>query len=325
MKYRTLGRTGLIISELSFGAWAIGGNKHGNSYGSTNDEASVQAVRSALELGCNFFDTADVYGFGHSEEVVGRALREAGRLNDVYVATKVGGNFYNAGGKVVTDFSPEYLRFALEQSLKRLGRDYVDLYQLHNPSRPLIEDGQIFEVLDDLKKEGKIRHYGVSIHSVPEGLACVKSGKPDTIQVVYNMFSLVQSENPGEQLFPHAKHNNLGVIVREPLANGFLTGKQRLDMTYEPGDIRSSWPSNYRSFKIRSAEALRFLEQKAETNQRSRTLAQAALRFALDEEGVSTVIVGVKTPEQAKENFMASDLPALTPDEVRRIGKVFFG
>jgi aryl-alcohol dehydrogenase-like predicted oxidoreductase len=319
MKYRILGRTGLKVSELSFGAWAIGGNQHGNSYGSTNDEASIRAIQRSLELGCNFFDTADVYGWGHSEEVLGRGLREAGKLNEVYIASKVGGNFYNPGGKVVTDFSVKYIRFALEESLKRLGREYLDLYQLHNPSRPLIEDGQIFEVLDELKKEGKIRHYGVSIHSVQEGLACIKSGKPDTIQLVYNLFSLVQSDHPAEQLFPQAEDANIGLIVREPLANGFLTGKQRLDTAYEAGDIRASWPSNYRSFKIRSAEALRFLEKPG------RTLAQAALRFALDQTGVSTVIVGVKTPQQAEENFVASDMPALTGDEIKQVNKVFFG
>lgn len=325
MKYRTLGRTGLQVSELGFGAWAIGGNQHGNSYGSTNDQTSVRAIKQALEMGCNFFDTADVYGFGHSEELVGRGLQEAGKLNEVYIASKVGGNFYNPGGRVTTDFSPKHIRFALEQTLKRLGRDYLDLYQLHNPSRPLIEDGQIFTALDELKAEGKIRFYGVSIHSVAEGLACLKTGKPDTIQVVYNIYSLVQSDNPAEQLFPQAQDKNVGVIVREPLANGFLTGKQRLDTTYEAGDIRASWPSNYRSFKIRIAEALRFLEQRNPAGQVTRSLTEAALRFTLDEPAISTVIVGVKTPDQVTENFVASDLPALTREENQRISKVFFG
>jgi aryl-alcohol dehydrogenase-like predicted oxidoreductase len=325
MKYRTLGRTGLQVSELSFGAWAIGGNQHGNSDGSTKDETSVQAIHKALEVGCNFFDTADVYGFGRSEELLARGLREVGKLDQVYIASKVGSNFYESAERIVTDFSPKYIRFALEQTLKRLGRDYLDLYQLHNPSRPLIEDGQIFEVLDELKAEGKIRFYGVSIHNVPEGLACVRSGKPDTIQVVYNLFSLVQSENPAEQLFQQAKEKNVAVIVREPLANGFLTGKQRLDTTYEEGDIRSSWPSNYRSFRIRMVEALRFLEKKDEGGKLTHTLSHAALRFALEEDGVSTVIVGVKTPEQAVENFLASDLPTLTKEEHQRINKVLFG
>ncbi len=323
MKYRTLGRTGLRVSELGFGAWAIGGNTHGNSYGSTSDQNSIQAIHQALELGVNFLDTADVYGFGHSEEILGQALAQKGQLNQVFLASKVGGNFYNPDGRVTTDFSPAHIRFALEKSLKRLGRDYLDLYQLHNPSRPLIEDGQIFEVLDELKKEGKIRFYGVSIHSVQEGLACLKVGKPDTIQVVFNLFSLVQPESPGEVLFPRAKEQNIGIIVREPLANGFLSGKQRLDTKYETGDIRSSWPGNYRAPRIRLAEALRFLEKK--DSQPSSTLAQAALRFVLDQEAVTTVLVGVKTAEQAKENFMASDLPQLSGAENQKINQVFFG
>ncbi len=325
MKYRELGRTGLKVSELSFGAWAIGGNQHGNSYGSTNDETSMRAIARALDYGCNFFDTADVYGFGHSEELVGRGLSAAGKLNEVFIASKVGGNFYNPGERVNVDFSPQHIRFALEQTLKRLGRDYLDLYQLHNPSRPLIQDGQFFEVLDELKKEGKIRFYGVSIHSVPEGLACIASGKPDTIQIVYNLFSQIQSEHPNEQLFPQAKDKNIGLIAREPLANGFLSGKQRLDKTYELGDIRASWPSHYRSHKIRLAESLRFLELKGADGQPTRTLAQAALRFVLDEEAISTVIVGVKTPEQVAENFVASDLPHFTNEENQRISRVFFG
>jgi aryl-alcohol dehydrogenase-like predicted oxidoreductase len=153
----------------------------------------------------------------------------------------------------------------------------------------------------------------------------LKTGKPDTIQVVYNIYSLVQSDNPAEQLFPQAQDKNVGVIVREPLANGFLTGKQRLDTTYEAGDIRASWPSHYRSFKIRIAEALRFLEQRNPAGQVTRSLTEAALRFTLDEPAISTVIVGVKTPEQVRENFVASDLPALTREENQRISKVFFG
>ena len=318
MHYRTLGRTGLQVSELGFGAWAIGGNQYGNSYGPTSDATSVQAIGQALEFGCNFFDTADVYGNGHSEEILAQGLQAAGKLNDVLIATKVGSNFN--GDKTVIDFSPQYIRSAIEHSLRRLQRDYIDLYQLHNPSRILIEDGQIFEVLDDLKAQGKIRHYGVSLHSVPEGLACIKSGKPDTLQIVWNMFSLAQSENPAEDLFPQAQEQNIGIIAREPLANGFLTGKQQLDTKYTSGDIRSTWPLNYRSYKIRLADAVRFLAQDGQ-----RTMTQAALRFALDEPAVSTVIVGVKTPEQANENFVVTDLPPLTKTEREKINKVFFG
>jgi aryl-alcohol dehydrogenase-like predicted oxidoreductase len=317
MKYRTLGRTGLVVSEVSFGAWAIGGNRHGNSYGSTDDEISIQSITKAVELGCNFFDTADVYGYGHSEEILSEGLKRAGKLNDVYIATKVGGNFYS--GRTVVDFTPDYIRKAVQESLRRLQRNHLDLYQLHNPNKPIIEDGQIFEVLDDLKKEGLIRHYGVSIHSVQEGIACIKSGKPETIQVVYNLTSMTQSENPAEELFPMARENNIGIIAREPLANGFLTGKQKVDKIYDQGDIRASWPSHYRSYKIRLAQTLRFLEQPG------RSMTQAALRFVLDEPAISTTIVGLKTPEQAVENFAASEMPSLSVGEQQKIAAALLG
>ncbi|MEI7556597.1 aldo/keto reductase [Candidatus Chlorohelix sp.] len=317
MKYKTLGRTGLVVSEIGFGTWAIGGNNHGNSYGPTDDEISVKAIAKALELGCNFFDTADVYGYGHSEIVLGQGLKAAGKLNDVIIASKVGGNFYS--GKTVVDFSRDYIRKALQESLKRLQRDYIDLYQLHNPSRPVIEDGQVFEALDELKKEGLIRHYGVSIHSVQEGIACIKSGKPDTLQLVYNLTSMIQSENPAEELFPLAKESNVGIIAREPLANGFLTGKQHRDTNYEKGDIRASWPGTYRTYKINLAQKLMFLQNK------ERTMTQAALRFVLDEPAISTMIVGVKTPQQAIENFIASDLTALSESDHKKVETVLLG
>jgi aryl-alcohol dehydrogenase-like predicted oxidoreductase len=306
-----------VVSEVGFGTWAIGGNQHGNSYGTTDDNVSIEAIHKALDLGCNFFDTADVYGYGHSETILGQALAKAGKLKDVYIATKVGGNFYS--GRTVMDFSAEYIRTAVHESLKRLDRDWLDLYQLHNPSRPMIEDGQIFDVLDALKKEGLIRHYGVSIHSVPEGIACIKNGKPDTVQVVYNLTSLTQSENPADELLPLAKEHKVGIIVREPLANGFLTGKQKLDTTYEPGDIRGSWPSHYRSYKIRVGDSLKFLETP------DRTMSQAAIRFVLDDPAVSLVIVGVKTPKQALENFNASELPSLSEVEKKKIIATLLG
>jgi aryl-alcohol dehydrogenase-like predicted oxidoreductase len=311
MKYRTLGRTGLIVSEVGFGAWALGGT----SYGPTSDTTSTAAITKAVELGCNFFDTADVYGFGHSEEIIAKSLSEIGKLNEVIIATKVGGQMDDH--PVV--LNEDYIRGALQNSLKRLRRDYIDLYQLHNPYRQIITQGQVFEILNKLKQEGLIRHYGVSVHSVEEGLAALKNGKPDVIQIVYNMYSLIQSHNPAEQLFPSAKNNNVGIIAREPLANGFLTGKIKPETAFAEGDVRGSWQMTHRSFKLRITEALRFLEQP------NRSLPQAALRFVLDEPAVATTIVGIKTPKHAEENLAASTLPNLTEAEREKINKVFFG
>src|SRR6266702_4742810 len=212
MKQRLLGRTRLPVGEIGFGTWAIGGNHVGNSYGPTDDAESRRAVRRSFELGCTFFDTADVYGHGKSEELLGAALRDV--RDRVILATKVGGNFYNRDvhpllaeriAQMVdkpfdqippdaplpathdSNFLPRYVRFALEQSLKRLGTDYIDLLQLHNPPPSLISSMETYAGLEDLKREGKIRWYGVSVHPPAEGLAAIQAARPDTIQIVYNI------------------------------------------------------------------------------------------------------------------------------------------
>ncbi|HRX04972.1 MAG TPA: aldo/keto reductase [Anaerolineae bacterium] len=334
MHTRTLGRTGLLVSEVGFGAWAIGGNRYGNSYGLTDDAASRAAIHAALDSGCTFFDTADVYGHGHSETLLGEVLVERPRVRgEVVIATKGGGNFYNRGvdpqiaqqfaersGRSLNEFAPDavlpfthrldfdpgYIRFAVEQSLRRLQTDVIDLYQLHNPSLAQIADGGVFDVLDDLKRAGLIRFYGVSIHDPAEGLAAIAGGRCDTIQVVYNMFS----QDAAQQLFPAARAANVAIIAREPLANGLLSGKYDAADDFPHGDIRSRWPAHYRAARIETAV---WLKQKLATPER--TLAQAALRFVLDQPAVSVVIAGAKTPQQVVQNLAASDLPPLTADE----------
>ena len=306
MKYRKLGKTGLEVSEIGFGAWAIGGNKHGNSYGPTNDKESLKAIQKALELGCNFFDTADVYGHGHSEKLIGEALE--GRREDIIIATKVGGDFYNVGAGA--NFTREYITFAIEKSLKRLRTDYIDIYQLHNPNRQLISNGDMFETLKELKKEGKIRFYGISIFDPAEGLEAIKAGNVDTIQVIYNIFD----QSPVSRLFPAAKNKDVGIITREPLANSFLTGKHDFKSKFPSGDIRSSFPEGYKKGMIKAVEKLNFLIENKEV-----TLAQAALKFVLASDAVSTVIPGIKTEYQAKENLKAGDGEGLTHEELSQI------
>jgi aryl-alcohol dehydrogenase-like predicted oxidoreductase len=319
VKRRVLGRTGLAVSPIGFGAWAIGGNRFGNSYGPTDDAESLLAVRRAYELGCNFFDTADVYGHGHSEEVLGQAL--AGIRERVIVATKVGGNFYNravnplllgriaeAVGRPVAElapdiplpvthdanFSPDYIRFAVEQSLRRLTTDYIDLLQLHNPALSLIADPDSYRVLEDLKTEGKIRFYGVSVHPPEEGLAAVEVTRPDTVQIVYN---IVRREAE-DRFFPVARAANVGVIAREPLANGLLAGKYGRDSAWDKGDIRARMPRPYLTQLAEVAERVKDLAGQAGV-----TPAQLALRFVLDNEAVSVVIVGMKTVAQVEDNL----------------------
>src|SRR5881628_1079030 len=319
VKRLVLGRTGLAVSPVGFGAWAIGGNRFGNSYGSTDDEESRRALRRAYELGCNFFDTADVYGHGHSEELLGDAL--SGIRQRVIVATKVGGNFYNRdvnplllpriaeavgrpAGELAPDvplpvthdanFSPDYVRFAVEQSLRRLHTDYIDLLQLHNPAISLIAEAETYVVLEDLKREGKIRFYGVSVHPPEEGLAAVEVTRPDTVQIVYN---LVRREAE-DRFFVVARASNVGVIAREPLANGLLAGKYGRDSTWDKGDIRARMPRPYVAQLMAVAERVKDLAGQAGV-----TPAQLALRFVLDNEAVSVVIVGMKTAAQVEENL----------------------
>lgn len=319
MKRRLLGRTDLAVSEVGFGAWAIGGNLYGNSYGPTDDAESLRAVRRAVELGCNFFDTADVYGHGHSEEILGVAL--AGVRDRVLIATKVGGNFYNrdvhpllrdriaqAAGvpydrlppdiplPVTHDasFTADYIRFALGRSLVRLHTDYVDLLQLHNPPLQQIGAMETYAVLEDLKREGKIRAYGVSVHSPEEGLAAIQSTMPDTVQLVYNL----ARREAESAFFPAARAANIGVIVREPLANGFLAGRYTPESIWDKGDIRARMPQQHVARLAALGQRVRDLAAHTGASP-----AQLALKFVLDNATVSTAIVGTKTVAQADENF----------------------
>jgi aryl-alcohol dehydrogenase-like predicted oxidoreductase len=255
MKYRNLGRTGLRVSEVGFGAWAIGGNAHGNSYGPTDDAESVAAVRKAVELGVNLFDTADVYGWGHSERILGEALQ--GVRDDVLIATKVGGDFY--GGLVRMNFSPTYIPFALERSLERLRTDRVDLYQLHNPPLEVLFDEEVMGVLEMLKEKGKVGHVGVSIHEPEEGVAAIGTGSFEAIQLPFNALRLEWLD----ELFPLAQEKGVGVVAREPLANGFLTGKYTETSAFPSGDIRHRWPPSMMAAYVGAARQLAFLWRRA--------------------------------------------------------------
>ena len=301
MRYRRLGRTNLQVSEVGFGAWAIGGNKHGHSYGPTDNAASLRTIAQALDLGCTFFDTADLYGHGLSEKLLGQALEK--RRQECVIATKVGGDFYH--GPFHQNFDADYLRFALDKSLERLRTDYIDVYQLHNPPLMMLERGAHYAIMEELKQTGKIRHYGVSVHDAYEGIMAIETGKPDVIQVAYSMLR----QDPREELFAIAQEHDVGLIIREPLANGMLTGKYTDATTFGEGDMRRDWPEGFLTLQAKLAEKARFLATP------ERTLAQAALRFVLDAAAVSVVIPGMKTVAQALENVAVSELPGLTDEE----------
>lgn len=307
MKYRPLGRTGLQISEVGFGCWAIGGT----SYGPTEDPDSQKALQAAWDGGVNFFDTADTYGHGHSEELLSEFL--AGKPREKFVlASKAGWDFYHGGSK--KNFDPEYLRFACEESLKRLKTGHIDLHQLHNPSLEKIKQGEAVGALEKLKEEGKIRFIGISVHTEEEAFAAMEDPRIDTLQLVFNLLD----QRMAEKVFQTAKEKNIGIIAREPLASGLLTGKYKSGHKFAKTDHRNRWMPEKLDLDLKKIEKFR---QILSTERLS--LTRAALEFVLDFDAVSTVIPGAKTPEQARENLLASNDPQLRIQESFHLREIY--
>lgn len=306
MRYRELGRTGLKVSEIGFGALAIGGR-----FGPTEDRQSIEALKKAFDLGVNFYDTADAYGFGKSEKLIGAAFK--GRTDDIVIATKVGNDFYSGKGR--RKFDPDYIRFALGKSLERLGVKTIDLYQLHSPSMSDISAPGVFQSLEELKGEGKIRHYGVAIHPLEVGFYAMEKARPASIQVVYN---ILERDAEGE-LLPKTKANGVGILARVPLAFGMLTGKFTAETTFHPEDHRSwLWAREHFARGLEYVAQLRFL-----IDEETPTLAQAALKFILSNPEVSTVIPGAKTPQQVEDNVAASDGKYLSKEKLERLRELY--
>ena len=293
MEYRTLGRTGLRVSDVGFGAMTIGGE----AFGPTDDAESLRALHHALDVGMNFIDTADAYGRGHSEELIAQVLKT--RRNEVVLATK-GGNQYTLR-PLVRNFDPDYIAGALEQSLRRLQIEAIDLYQLHNPTAEVMRRGEIFELLDRLRRQGKIRYYGVSLETAADGLVAIQTGKPDTLQVVYNILH----QDPEDQLFPLARKENIGIIARVPLERGLLAGRFTAPDAFARGDFRARMFSGEALAPLNAAIGkLGFLVKGDVPN-----LAQAAMRFVLSHPAVSSVIPGIRTVQQVDDNAAASGKP----------------
>ena len=278
MHYRTLGRTGLQVSDVGFGAMTIGGE----IFGTTDDQESLRALHRALDLGMNFIDTADAYGRGHSEELLAQVLKT--RRKEVVLATKGGNQFTVRQG--LRNFEPDYITSALENSLKRLQIETIDLYQLHNPSPEVMKKGEIFERLDRCKREGKIRYYGVSLEKTTDGI------------VVYNILH----QDPEEQLLPLAQKENIGILARVPLERGILSGRFKATNEFYQKDWRAGVFSEDGLRQVQAAvDKLDFLVKGDVPN-----LAQAALRFILSHPAVSTVIPGIRTVKQVEDNLMIS-------------------
>lgn len=307
LKKRRLGKTDLQVSEIGFGCWAIGGS----GYGATDDTESLAALELAWKKGVNFYDTADTYGQGHSEALIGQFLKDKPR-DEVIIASKVGWDFYHGGSK--KNFEPDYIEFACDKSLERLGVDSIDLYQLHNPILEVIEKGACLDALEELKRKGKIKHIGVSIHRESEGLALIESGRVDALQLVFNLIDQKMSQ----RLFAAAKAADVGIIAREPLACGILTEKYDLDHVFEKDDHRRRWTKEKRASDLKKIEVLKKVLATGRIS-----VARASLEFVLDHEEVGVVIPGIKTKKQLLENLAASTDPLLRSQESYHLREIY--
>ena len=303
MRYRPLGTTGLTVSEIGFGAWGIGGDTGGAvAYGPTDDQESLRALKRAFELGVTFYDTADLYGHGHSEQLLGEAFRDVRAR--VILASKTG--FLDQAGR--QDFSPAHVRTSLEGSLRRLGTDYLDLYQLHDPPMALLEqEPRIVETLEAFVQQGMIRAWGLSLRSPDDALVAIRRLGAACIQTNFNLLDQRAIESG---LLALCEAQRAGVIIRTPLCFGFLTGAIDGATPFDGRDHRSRWSAEQR---VRWAAGARTVAQTLSTPQSSP--AQLALRFCLSYPAVSTAIPGMLTAAHVDENAAASDLEPLAERE----------
>lgn len=311
MQYRELGRTGWKVSTISFGAWAIGG-----TWGSVQDEESLAALHRALDLGVNFFDTADVYGDRRSEQLLARLRKE--RSEPFYVATKAG---RGRSPHTVSNYTREHLTAFVERSLKNLEVDALDLLQLHCPPTQVYYMPEVFDTLDDLVKAGKLRNYGVSVEKVEEALKAIEYPGVKTVQIIFNMFR----QRPAELFFSEAQRRNVGILARLPLSSGMLTGKLTRNSTFESNDHRQGnrkgeWFDRGETFSgVEYETGLQAVDELRAVLPEGMTLTQMALRWILMFPAVTCAIPGAKRPSQVEENVSAADLGPL-PDET--MGKV---
>ncbi len=318
--YRKLGTTDITVSEIGFGAWAIGGSTDAGGtpvgWGKTNDDDSLAAIRRARELGVTFFDTADSYGFGRSESLLGIVLSR--RRNEVVIATKVG-VVRGPDGRLTKDFSAHHITQAVDGSLRRLRTDYIDLYQLHNPSLDDLRHDEIHETMDRLQETGKIRFWGVSVSTPEDGIAIINKNWGYALQVLYN----VLNQAPAKELFPLAKQKGYGIIARVPLASGLMSGKFRPDTVFPKDDVRQNFLTPKRLEEV----IPRVDEAKSIIGGSARSLAEAALRFTLADDAVSTTIPGARNVRQVEMNAAADEVrvPQEVIDKLRaRLGEVNF-
>ncbi|MEH7333052.1 aldo/keto reductase [Neobacillus drentensis] len=315
MNYRELGNTGIMISEVSFGTWAIGG-----SWGRTSDEEALKSLEYAIEEGVNFFDTADVYGDGHSEELLAKATK--GKEDQIYIATKFcrQGDIFDP-----KSYSYEQVSAYCEASLRHLNREAIDLYQIHCPATEILKDGSVFEVLDRLQTEGKIRHYGVSVETVEEGLICLKYPNVKSLQIIFNMFR----QKPLETLIPEAYQKGTGLLVRLPLASGLLTGKFTDEHVFEADDHRR-FNENGEAFNVGETFAglgfrkgVELADQLKWIAEDRKSMASAALRWILDQKEITCIIPGFKNVKQVEDNLSTLETKPFTEEEKKAVQRFY--
>jgi aryl-alcohol dehydrogenase-like predicted oxidoreductase len=318
MRARCFGTTDLACSEIGFGTWALGSTW----WGKVTRGEGENLLKRALELGITFFDTGNVYGQGANEEIVGSALTDVPR-DEIQISTKFGyvldeRRQEHSQGERPQDWSPANVRKSLEASLSRLGTDYVDLYQLHNPRMDAIENDALFVELETLRHEGKIRHYGVALGPAigwrDEGLKAIEARSIASVQTVYN----VLEQDPGRDFLTAAERSGMGVIARVPTSSGLLEDKYTLDTEFPPHDHRSHRPREWLVDGLQKVERLRFL-----CEEHGMTMTQAALRFILAQEAIACVLPTITNAEELEEFASASDQPDLTPEDLARLDALY--
>jgi aryl-alcohol dehydrogenase-like predicted oxidoreductase len=318
MQYRKIAGGEIEVSAVGFGVWTVSTTW----WGITDDRIGRELLRRAYDLGITFIDTADTYGNGKGETMVADALRDV--RDKIVIATKFGYDFYKHGEQrdghkeLPHDFSPQFVRYALEQSLDRLRTDYIDIYQLHNPRMTAIESDELFATLEDLKAEGKIRHYGPALGPAigweEEGLAAVRSRDIDVMQIIHNMFE----QDPGRSLIAAAEKKGVSVLTRVPHSSGLLEGKYTKDTTFAASDHRSHRPREWLTEGLKKLEAVSFL-----TESTGRTIGQAAIQWILASPACASVLPNIYNAEQLDEFAAAPDTPELTEGELTRIAKLY--
>ena len=315
MKYRKLGRTGWEVSEISFGAWAIGG-----TWGEVKDDESLQALNKALDLGVNFFDTADVYGDGRSEQLLAKLKKE--RSENFHIATKAGRRL---NPHVAEGYNRNNLTSFVERSLKNLSTETIDLLQLHCPPTEVYYNPEVFGILDDLVKDGKLQYYGVSVEKVEEAIKAIEFPNVQTVQIIFNMFR----HRPADLFFEQAKKKQVGILARVPLSSGMLTGKFTKDSKFENDDHRK-FNRNGEDFDkgetfsgVDYNLSLKAVDELKAVCPKGMSMAQFALKWILMFDAVTCAIPGAKRESQAEENISTVDLPSLSEETMKEVNAIY--